>query len=250
MGFERLDFYKGKVMINLLARDLDNAVAVSEALDGHVLVGVLTKSYPTVEACVADVKADLQKRKNVSVGLGAGDPKQWKMVAEVAAQTDPGHANEVFTGAMYCQGALAAAGCTHTVVNCLMSPTGTPGKVKISTGPVSCQGKDLIVDVEDAMALMRDLGLPSIKYYDIHGTAHLEELKVVAAAAVKAGIPIMEPTGGISPDNVREIVKICHDAGCQYIIPHIYTSIIDKETKLTSVELAVKSFEEVKAAIG
>ena len=74
MGFERLDFYKGKVMINLLARDLDNAVAVSEALDGHVLVGVLTKSYPTVEACVADVKAYLQKLKNVSVGLGRGIP--------------------------------------------------------------------------------------------------------------------------------------------------------------------------------
>ena len=43
MGFERLDFYKGKVMINLLARDLDNAVEVADALDGHVLVGVLTK---------------------------------------------------------------------------------------------------------------------------------------------------------------------------------------------------------------
>ena len=250
MGFERLDFYKGKVMINLLARDLDNAVAVADALDGHVLVGVLTKNYPTVEACVADVKAYMQKLTNVSVGLGAGDPKQWKMVAEVAAATDPGHANEVFTGAMYCQGALAAAGCTHTIVNCLMSPTGIPGKVKISTGPVSSQGKDLIVDVEDAMALMKDLNLPSIKFYDIHGTAHLEELKVVAAAAVKAGIPVMEPTGGIAPDNLRQIVQICYDAGCQYIIPHVYTSIIDKETKLTSVELAKKCFDEVKAVIG
>jgi len=249
MGLERLNFYKDKVMINLLARDLDNAMAVAEALDGHVLVGVLTKNYPTVEACVADVRAYMEKLTNVSVGLGAGDPRQWKMVAEVAALTDPGHANEVFTGAMYCQGALAAAGCTHTVVNCLMSPTGTPGKVKISTGPVSSQGRDLIVGVEDAMALMKDLGLPSIKFYDIHGAAHLEELKAVAEAAVKAGIPIMEPTGGISPDNVREIVKVCCDAGCRYIIPHIYTSIIDKETRLTSVELAAKAFAEVKAVI-
>lgn len=249
MTLERLDFYKGKVMINLLARDLDNAVEVAEALDGHVLVGVLTKNYPTVEACVADVKAYMKKLTNVSVGLGAGDPKQWKMVAEVAAQTDPGHANEVYTGAMYCQGALDAAGCTHTLVNCLMSPTGIPGKVKISTGPVSSQGADLIVDVDTAMAMMKDVGLSSIKFYDIHGTAHLEELKAVAAAAVKAGIPVMEPTGGLSPDNVKEVVKICLDAGCERVIPHIYTSIIDKATGLTKVDLAVKAFEEVKSLL-
>lgn len=247
MIYDRLDFYKDKVIVNLLAKDLDNAVEATNVLDGHALVGVLTKNYPTVEACVADVKAYMKKLPNVSVGLGAGDPKQWKMVAEVAALTDPGHANEVFTGAMYCQGALAAAGCTHTVVNCLISPTGIPGKVKISTGPVSSECRDLIVDVEDAMNLMRDLGLPSIKYYDIHGTAHLEELKVVAQAAVKAGIPIMEPTGGLGPDNVKEIVKICYNAGCERIIPHVYTSIIDKETKRTRADLTKKVYDEIKS---
>lgn len=246
MSFERLDFYRDKVIVNLLARDLDNAVEVADVLDGHVLVGVLTKNYSTVDSCVSVVKEYMKKLTNVSVGLGAGDPKQWKMVAEVAAQTDPGHANEVFTGAMYCQGALAAAGCTNTIVNCLISPTGIPGKVKISTGPVSSQGKDLVVDVEDAMALMKDLGLPSIKYFDIHGTAHLEELKVVADAAVKAGIPVMEPTGGIAPDNVKEIVKICYDAGCEKIIPHVYSSIINKETKLTQVDLVKKIYEDIK----
>ncbi len=246
MSFERLDFYRDKVIVNLLARDLDNAVEVADVLDGHVLVGVLTKNYSTVDSCVSVVKEYMKKLTNVSVGLGAGDPKQWKMVAEVAAQTDPGHANEVFTGAMYCQGALAAAGCTNTIVNCLISPTGIPGKVKISTGPVSSQGKDLVVDIEDAMALMKDLGLPSIKYFDIHGTAHLEELKVVASAAVKAGIPVMEPTGGIAPDNLKEIVKICHDAGCEKIIPHVYSSIINKETKLTQVDLVKKIYEDIK----
>ena len=249
MTLERLDFYKNKVMINLLARDLDNAVEVTEALDGHVLVGILTKNYSTVESCVADVKAYMAKLTNVSVGLGDGDPKQWKMVAEVAAQTDPGHANEVYTGAMYCQGALDAAGCKYTLVNCLMSPTGIPGKVKISTGPVSCQGSELVVDVDVAMAMMKDVGLSSIKFYDIHGTAHLEELKSVAAAAVKAGIPVMEPTGGLSPDNVREVVKICLDAGCERVIPHIYTSIIDKETKLTRPELAAKAYAEIKSLL-
>ena len=71
----------------------------------------------------------------------------------------------------------------------------------------------------------------------------------MAAAAVKAGIPVMEPTGGLSPDNVREVVKICLDAGCERVIPHIYTSIIDKETKLTRSELAAKAYAEIKSLL-
>lgn len=250
MAFERLDFYKGKVMLNLLARDLDNAVDINNVLEGHALVGVLTKDYPTVEACVEVVKEYMKKLTNVSVGLGAGDPKQWKMVAQVAAQTDPGHANEVFTGAMYCLGALDAAGCKNTLVNCLISPTGTPGQVKISTGPISSQGPDLIVDVDIAMGMMKDLGLPSIKFYDMKGRKHLEELKLVAAAAVRHGIPVMEPTGGLDADNIKEVIQICHDAGCEKIIPHVYSSVVDKETGLTRLDLVQSIYNDIKSVVG
>ena len=64
---------------------------------------------------------------------------------------------------------------------------------------------------------------------------------------MKAGIPLMEPTGGLSPENVREVVKICLDAGCERVIPHVYTSIIHKDSGLTDPQLAKKCFDEIKA---
>ncbi|MEG0853738.1 MAG: KDGP aldolase [Angelakisella sp.] len=246
MIYNRLDFYNDKVLINLLAKDLDNAVEVMEVLEGHGLVGVISKNFDTVDAAVETVKAYMKKIKNVSVGLGAGDPKQWKMVAEIAARTDPGHANQVFTGAMYTQGALKEAGCTNTVVNCLMSPTGVVGRVKISTGEYSSLAPDAIVEVDTAIAMMKDLGLPSIKFFNIGGLKHLDELEAVARAAVKGGIPIMEPTGGIDVENVYDIVKVCHNAGCERIIPHIYTSIIDKASGKTVPDMVQQAYDQVK----
>ena len=42
--------------------------------------------------------------------------------------------------------------------------------------------------------------------------------------------PLMEPTGGIDLDNFREIMEIILGAGVQKVIPHVYSSIIDKES--------------------
>ena len=38
----------------------------------------------------------------------------------------------------------------------------------------------------------------------------------------------LEPTGGIDLENYGEILQIALDAGVSKIIPHIYSSIIDK----------------------
>lgn len=249
MTYRKLDFYKDRFMVNLLARDLENAIEVNEALEGHALVGVLTKDYATVEDCVKVVKSYQEKIPFVSVGLGAGDPKQYKMVAEVAALTDPGHANEVFSGAFYCKGALDNAGCTKTLINCLISPTGEVGTVKVSTGPVTSSEAEIILPVDDALKLMKDANIQSIKYFNIGGTKHLDELKAVAEAAVRVGIPVLEPTGGLDADNVKEVVKICLDAGVERVIPHVYTSIIDKETKLTKIDLVKKIYEDLKSLV-
>lgn len=246
MKYNRIDFYKDKVAVNLLAKDLENAVAVMDVLDGYGLVGILSKNFPTVEACADTVKEYLKHMKNVSVGLGGGDPRQWKMAAEVASLTNPGHVNQTFTGAMYTEGLLQGTGCTETVTNCMMYPTGTVGKVQISTGPVSDVHEKGIVDVETAVCMMKDLELPSIKFFDMGGLRHLEELKVLAAACVKHGIPVIEPTGGITVDNIAEIVKVCLDAGMDRVIPHIYSSIISKESGLTETELVKQTFDNIK----
>jgi len=246
MKYNRIDFYKDKVAVNLLAKDLDNAAAVMDTLDGYGLVGVLSKNFDSVEACADTVKKYLKHMKNVSVGLGGGDPKQWKMAAEVAALTNPGHVNQTFTGAMYTEGLLKGANCTETVTNCMMFPTGIAGKVQISTGPVSDRHEKAIVSVETAVCMMKDLDLPSIKFFDMGGLKHIDELKVLAEACVKFGIPILEPTGGITVENIARIVKVCLDAGMERVIPHIYSSIIDKETGLTRTDLVKQTFENIK----
>lgn len=242
----RVDFYKDRVVINCLAKNLENAVEINEALEGHCLIGVLTKNYADVESCVKDVKAYMAKIKNVSVGLGAGDPKQWKMVADVSALTNPGHANEVFTGAMYCKGALTQAGATDTIINCLISPTGEVGKVKISTGPVSCGGQDIIVSCQQACDMLKDIGLNSVKFFNVHGLQHIEEIREFAKVAAASGLEYFEPTGGLTIENVKEVTKICLDAGCHKVIPHVYSSIINKETGLTDIGMAKQVYEQIK----
>lgn len=49
----------------------------------------------------------------------------------------------------------ALLGQNETVVNGLVSPTGTPGMVKISTGPLSSGAADGIVPLETAIALLK-----------------------------------------------------------------------------------------------
>lgn len=249
MKYNRLNFYKDKFAINLLAKDLENAIDIMEVLEGNGLVGILSKDYDSVEACVIAVRKYMKHMPNVSVGLGGGDPKQWYMAAEVASLTDPGHVNQTFTGAMYTEGLLRGRACLGTITNCMMYPTGVAGKVQISTGPVSDVNKKGIVNVETAVCMMKDLELPSIKFFNMHGLRHIEELKVLANACVKHGIPIIEPTGGIDVDNVAEIVKVCVDAGVERVIPHIYSSIIDKDTKLTDLKLVKQAYDNIKAIL-
>lgn len=249
MKYSRIHFYKDKFAINMLAKDLDNAVEIVDVLDGNGLVGVLSKDFPTVEACVERVKEFLTKLPNVSVGMGGGDPKQALMAAQVAALTNPGHVNQTFTGALYTEGLLTASKCFDTVTNCMIYPTGIPGKVQISTGAVSDSHAKGIVDVETAICMMKDLELPSVKFFNIHGTKYLEDLKAIAEACVKFGVPILEPTGGIDPDNVAAVVKVCLDAGVERIIPHIYSSIIDKSTGRTDPKLVKKAYENIKALL-
>ncbi|HKS35105.1 MAG TPA: KDGP aldolase, partial [Enterobacteriaceae bacterium] len=54
-----------------------------------------------------------------------------------------------------------------------------------------------------------------------------EEFTAVAQACARHDF-WLEPTGGIDLDNYGEILQIALDAGVSKIIPHIYSSIIDK----------------------
>lgn len=232
----KIKYYKDRVAINLLAKDIENAVDVNRVLEGHGVIGVLSKNFKTVDEAVGYVKKMQEHIPAISIGLGDGDPNQWKMAANIAMATDPGHVNQVFSTAGYTQGLLKEAGANNTLVNALISPTGKVGKVKISTGPFSSKGT-AIVDVDDALLMLKDSNIKSVKFYHVQGTKHIDELKEVAEACVRIGIPVIEPTGGIDLSNIYEIVKVCVEAGCEKVIPHVYSGAIDKETGLTNLDI-------------
>lgn len=226
------NYLNDRVCLNVLANSVENAKECYEAAEGHVVLGVLSKNFPNDEAAINEMKKYQEATNNaLSVGLGAGDPKQSAMVSRISAVLQPQHVNQVFTGVGTSRALL---GQEETVVNGLVSPTGKVGFVNIATGPLSAQAPEAVVPVETAIRLLQDMGGSSIKYFPMKGLAHRDEYVAVAEACATYDF-YLEPTGGIDLENFEEIVQIALDAGVKKIIPHVYSSIIDKATGDTRV---------------
>jgi len=247
---KRLPLLDRKLALNLLAKDAANAREVWEATEGHVVIGVMLADYQTIEGAVAQIRSLQQVLPLVSVGLGAGDPNQWQRVVDTALLTDPGHVNQIFPAAAYTVGALRARGMENNVVNALVSPSGTPGKVIISTGPRSQGLPPVEVNCEAAATMLAEVGVDSVKFFPIKGEARLAELSEMARAAAEAGIPAFEPTGGIAVNNVARVVETCLEAGSQVVIPHIYTAIVDPTTGYTRASEAAALLAEIRRVLG
>jgi conserved hypothetical protein EF_0839/AHA_3917 len=231
------------ICLNVLANSVQNAKDCYDAAEGHVVLGVLTKNYPTDEAAIEDMKKYQVAIDNaVSVGLGAGDPKQSNMVVRVSKVIQPQHVNQVFTGVGASREAL---GQSETIINGLVSPTGRVGFVNVATGALSSQEIATEVPIETAIAMLKDMGGSSIKFFPMKGLAHADEFKEVAKACAENDF-YLEPTGGIDLDNFEEIVQIAVDAGVKRIIPHVYSSIIDKASGDTRPEDVAKLYEIIK----
>ena len=226
-------YLEDRICLNVLANSVENAKECFEAAEGKILLGVLSKNYSTDEAAIEDMKKYQAEIENaLSVGLGAGDPNQSEMVSRISAVLQPQHVNQVFTGAATSRALL---GQEETIVNALVSPTGKVGFVNIATGPLSSQEEPTEVPLETAIALLKDMGASSIKYFPMKGLVHKEEYQAVAKACAAHDF-YLEPTGGIDLDNFAEILQIAVDAGVKKIIPHVYSSIIDPETGDTRPE--------------
>ncbi|MGE7760458.1 2-dehydro-3-deoxy-phosphogluconate aldolase [Peribacillus sp. NPDC097895] len=227
-------FLNDRVALNVLANSVENAVEVFKAAEGHVLVGVLSKDYPTVEAGVTAMKEYGEAiDEAVSIGLGAGDNRQAAVVAEIAKYYPGSHINQVFPSV----GATRAnLGEKDSWINSLVSPTGKVGYVNISTGPVSAGASETaIVPIKSAIALVRDMGGNALKYFPMKGLKHEDEYRAVAKACGEEGFAL-EPTGGIDLENFETILEIALEAKVPKIIPHVYSSIIDNETGKTNGE--------------
>ncbi|MFJ5623178.1 KDGP aldolase family protein [Peribacillus loiseleuriae] len=225
-------FYRNRVALNVLANSIENATEIFEAAEGHVLIGVLSKDYPNVETAVLDMKAYGKAiDEAVSIGLGAGDNRQAAVVSEIAKHYPGSHINQVFPAVAATRANL---GEKESWINSLVSPTGQVGYVNISTGPNSAVADDLaIVPVKAAIALVRDMGGNALKYFPMKGLNHEEEFRAVAKACGEEGFAL-EPTGGIDLHNFEKILEIALEANVPKIIPHVYSSIINKETGKTN----------------
>ncbi|CAK9886116.1 MAG: 2-dehydro-3-deoxy-phosphogluconate aldolase [Candidatus Erwinia impunctatus] len=87
-------FYQERICLNVLAGSKQNARDIWQAAEGYVLVGVLSKNYQTVEQAVDDMREYAALIDNaISVGLGAGDPRQSLMASAISAELQPQHVN-------------------------------------------------------------------------------------------------------------------------------------------------------------
>lgn len=227
------NFLNERIALNVLANSVKNAEECYQAAEGNIILGILSKNYTTDEEAINDMKLYQEAVGNaISVGLGAGDPGQSQMVSRISAELQPQHVNQVFTGVGTSRALLKQE---DTVINGLVSPTGKVGYVNIATGPLSSQKTATEVPIETAIALLKDMGGSSVKYFPMKGLAFKEEYKVVAKACAENDF-MLEPTGGIDLDNFEEIIQIAVDAGVEKIIPHVYSSIIDPKTGDTRPE--------------
>ena len=246
---QQINFYRQRVAINVLAKDIANAREIYDAAEGHAVIGILSAQFSSVDEGVQEVKRWMTEVPSVSVGLGAGDPAQYYKAAMIASKVHPAHVNQTFTGCGFAAGALAATGGEQTHINALVSPTGTPGEVLISTGVSSGQGTPARVSCDAAIRMMQDMGAHAAKFFPMGGEKSLPELYVLATAAARNGMTLIEPTGGIDVENVGVILQTCLEAGVPRVMPHLYSSIIDPQTGNTRPEDIVRIMEIVKALL-
>lgn len=212
-----------RVILNVQTNDVDCAAAATDRYPGRLAVGVPVKGFAELGDAVAVVAAMQRRGVRVSAGLGDGAADQWRRAHDLAVATRPYHLNQVYPAAGYSAGALAAAG-APTIVNALLRPGGTVGTVRVGTGPVSSGCEQPDVPVELAVALVHEIGLPSVKFFPMRGLEHLDHYRALAAAAAPYGL-MVEATGGLSPDNLRQVLAASAAAGLDSVMPHLYSSV-------------------------
>ncbi|WP_075180387.1 2-dehydro-3-deoxy-phosphogluconate aldolase [Pantoea sp. 1.19] len=246
---QHINFYRQRVAINVLAKDMANAREVYEAAEGHAVIGVLAAQFTSLKAGIEEVTRWMAEIPAISIGLGAGDPAQCYHAAMMASALHPAHVNQTFTGSGFAAGALAATGGQQTCINALVSPTGTPGEVLISTGVSSSRGTPARVSCDAAVRMVQDMGAQAVKFFPMGGEKSLPELQQLATAAARNGMTLIEPTGGIDVENLGIILQTCLETGIPRIMPHVYSAIIDPQTGNTRPEDIRKLLAIVKAVV-
>lgn len=66
---QKINFYRNRVAINVLAKDIANAREIFDAAEGHAVIGVLSAQFSSVDED-PEVKRWMAEIPSISVGLG------------------------------------------------------------------------------------------------------------------------------------------------------------------------------------
>lgn len=232
-----------RALINIQCDSIEQCLEVKERYGDSFITGITASSFTEIEDGVALINKMHENKIKVSVGLGNGSAAQWSRALELAKSTNPVHLNQVYPASALSVGILQQLGYS-TLVNALIKPTGRLGYVNIATGPVSERQEEAVIPIDTLAAILSEVGVKSVKFFPIDGMNRLDELNEVAIAVAKYDM-IMEPTGGITPENVGMIVKTCVEAGVRYVMPHLYSSLKDTSTGRLDMEKIDMAYQEI-----
>lgn len=231
----------GRVVFNFLASDLQNAKEVWQAAEGAVLFGIRVSDYSSINQLSNIASVFKREFGLVSLVLGDGDPNQWKWITEAALAINPGHINQVFPALGYTIGSLASRGILdQNTVNALVSFSGTEGIVDISTGVISRNNKErAAVPIGAALRMIKEVGGRSLKILPLNNEKRLREFDAVIAETTREKIDIIEPTGGISIENIAKIISISLKNRDSLIIPHIHNAMLGPDRRTDPVKVRI-----------
>lgn len=239
------DSIGGKILINIQCFSVEQCLEARERYGNVFLTGVTAKSFSELEDGIRTVQALQEKGIRVSAGLGDGASTQWERALKLALSCNTEHLNQVFPAAALSQRLIDEKG-NRTIANALIKPTGRVGYVQIGTGPMS-ENEEAVVPIRAAVAMLKETHVKSLKLFPVKGLQHLEELAEAARVAGEFDMMI-EPTGGITPDNVETVVRTCLEAGAKYVMPHLYGSLKDEKGSL-NFEKMDKAVTAIKRAL-
>lgn len=212
---------------------------------GHefpIVAGVMARRFASTAEGVAHTLQLAEAGILVSIGLGDGAADQWDRALDLALATRPAHLNQVFPAAGLSQRSLDDAG-APTLVNALVAPS-RPGRVVVTTGPRSNQHSGEL-PVPAALDMLIEVGVRSVKLFPVEGLHRLEDIVAVAHAAAARDM-LLEPTGGIAPNDLPPMLDAVLATGC-HVMPHLYGSVKDQAGALSQerMEHAVSAVAKV-----
>lgn len=222
--------------VNLLPKTDDEARFIQDTLGTDWWAGVVLSDFAETDAAVDRVKRWTDWGISVSVGLGDGDPRQWRRALDAAMASGAPHLNQPWASAGYAWGVLSASR-SSVLVNALVSPQ-DPITFRVQTNPDTAS-TTVLAPIEDILQGLGVLGVPSVKYFPLRGPDARQMVSDLARIMSRTDGPkILEPSGGMHPNDLSWLLDLAESTGVT-VIPHIYSALRDASGSIDRTQLQI-----------